>query len=228
MKENKDGSVRRSKSQNTVVVSGGLVEIDGATIQYDEKKQSWLLNGTVPGIKGNFSNLSQALRKVVTSKNKTGLNDTTYSLGILLQNNGYVFQTPFVLKNDNSSKNTTDFSYAEEIPENTSYNEGSKQTITINKYERDPAARRECLKIKGYSCSVCKFNFKKFYGEIGENYIHVHHLIPLKDIGKNYIVDPRKDLLPVCPNCHAMLHKCDDPGDLQHLKSLIKKSNDGR
>lgn len=56
-------------------------------------------------------------------------------------------------------------------------------------------------------CCVCGFNFEKIYGEIGVGYIEVHHLKPLNEINEKYQVDPVKDLRPVCPNCHAMLHK---------------------
>jgi len=34
----------------------------------------------------------------------------------------------------------------------------------------------------------------------------VHHLVPISKIGKKYRVDPIKDLRPVCPNCHAVIH----------------------
>lgn len=50
-------------------------------------------------------------------------------------------------------------------------------------------------------------DFKKTYGELGNGFIHVHHIVPLSNIGKDYQVDYEKDLIPVCPNCHAMLHK---------------------
>jgi 5-methylcytosine-specific restriction protein A len=42
------------------------------------------------------------------------------------------------------------------------------------------------------------------YPGIKDGYIHVHHL-KLVSQGPRKI-DPKKDLVPVCPNCHAMLH----------------------
>ena len=98
--QNKDGSTRRSGLQNSVISSGGLVKLDGATIDYDEKEKKWLLNGNAPGKRGNLSNLSQALKKVVAGKNKDGLNDTTYRLGLFLQKNGYIFNTQFSEENN--------------------------------------------------------------------------------------------------------------------------------
>ncbi len=89
--------------------------------------------------------------------------------------------------------------------------EGAKTKVTVNKYERNPITRQRCIEHYGYSCSICTFNFHQIYGDIGKNFIHVHHIKPLHEIRENYIVDPIKDLIPVCPNCHAMLHrKIDD------------------
>ena len=63
------------------------------------------------------------------------------------------------------------------------------------------------------------------YGEIGKDFIHVHHLIPLNEIGKEYIVDYKNDLIPVCPNCHAMLHREIDGKrySWQELREKIEK-----
>lgn len=63
---------------------------------------------------------------------------------------------------------------------------------------------------------------KKVYGEIGRGFIHVHHKVPLSSIGKEYELDPIKDLVPVCPNCHAMLHRKEPPYDVNDLKELCK------
>ncbi|HHE7415551.1 TPA: HNH endonuclease, partial [Klebsiella pneumoniae] len=48
------------------------------------------------------------------------------------------------------------------------------------------------------------------------------HLIPLSDIKENYSLDPKKDLIPVCPNCHAMLHRRNPPFSPEELKSIIE------
>lgn len=85
--------------------------------------------------------------------------------------------------------------------------EGAKQQVTVNRYERNPIARQQCVDLHGYNCFVCEMNFEKTYGEIGKEFIHVHHLVPLHEINQEYVVNPATDLIPVCPNCHAMLHK---------------------
>ena len=105
--------------------------------------------------------------------------------------------------------------------------EGTIMQVCINKYERNHEARERCLAIKGYKCSVCGMNFEKVYGEIGHGFIHVHHIVPLSTIGKNYIIDPIKDLVPVCPNCHSMLHKgCNGVMlSVDELKKRMKETN---
>jgi|GEM_PF-6657043 len=105
--------------------------------------------------------------------------------------------------------NKKEFQIAEEILKEDANKlfEGAKKPIIVNSYERNPRARQLCLKKYGYVCCVCGFNFEKFYGKIGAGYIEVHHLKPLNEINEKYQVDPIKDLRPICPNCHAMLHK---------------------
>ena len=84
--------------------------------------------------------------------------------------------------------------------------EGAVKQVTVNKYERDPRARRACLDEYGFKCVVCDLDFELMYGEIGKGFIHVHHLRELSTLGEGYQVNPVTDLRPVCPNCHAMLH----------------------
>jgi 5-methylcytosine-specific restriction protein A len=115
--------------------------------------------------------------------------------------------------------------YAEEIPsKNEKLFEGISRTIKVNSYERNEKARQACLKHHGYRCSVCDLSFEEKYGNIGQKFIHVHHILPLKDIRKNYEVNPIKDLRPVCPNCHSMLHKKDPPYSINELKKIINDS----
>ena len=112
--------------------------------------------------------------------------------------------------------------YPDDINDNILY-EGAKKKVTVNFYERDPKARKACLEHYGYNCNICKFNFEKSFGEIGKNFIHVHHIKPLSEINQEYKVNPVKDLIPVCPNCHAMLHKKVPAYSLEELKDIIAK-----
>ncbi|MFK4270411.1 HNH endonuclease [Streptomyces milbemycinicus] len=75
--------------------------------------------------------------------------------------------------------------------------------------ERDPRLRRRKLERarrlgQSLQCEVCSFHFGRFYGQLGEGYIEVHHVLPL------YISGPREtqldDLALLCSNCHRMCH----------------------
>jgi len=98
--------------------------------------------------------------------------------------------------------------------------EGATKQITVNKYERDPNARKICIEKYGAICQVCNFNFSDVFGKIGEGFIHVHHKKALHEIKEEYIVDPIIDLIPLCPNCHAMAHKRKPSFSVEELKSL--------
>lgn len=115
------------------------------------------------------------------------------------------------------------FSYSDEIHEEKKYIEGAVTTINVNAYERNQAAREECLKLLGYDCIICGFNFNRFYGNIGKGFIHIHHKVELSSIGQSYSVNPGSDLIPVCPNCHAMLHKRQPPYSVDELKKIIEE-----
>ncbi|TLM87494.1 HNH endonuclease [Pseudarthrobacter sp. NamE5] len=79
-------------------------------------------------------------------------------------------------------------------------------SIEVNRYERDPDARRVCVAFHGTACAACGFSFEAAYGEIGEGFIQVHHTVPASLLGSGYELDPVTDLVPLCPNCHAMVH----------------------
>lgn len=112
--------------------------------------------------------------------------------------------------------------YSGEIQNTEIFTEGAIKQVTVNKYERNPSARAECLKKHGYNCKVCGMSFIETYGEIGRNFIHVHHIKPLAGISQEYEINPKKDLIPVCPNCHAMLHSYSPPLSIDELKSKMK------
>ena len=97
---------------------------------------------------------------------------------------------------------------------------GAKKKIIVNSYERNPAARKKCIEIHGLNCAVCNINFEEVYGVIGKGFIHVHHVKPLSEIDTNYNVNPETDLVPVCPNCHAMLHRKEYVISIESLKEM--------
>lgn len=110
----------------------------------------------------------------------------------------------------------------EEIDTPQEFFEGVSKPITINAYERNSQARNACIEHYGTTCLVCGMSFYEKYGDIGKDFIHVHHIKPLGEIGKKYQVDPIKDLCPVCPNCHAMIHMRKPPYSIDELKAMLK------
>lgn len=91
------------------------------------------------------------------------------------------------------------------------YEGGIKYVFSTN-YERNKVLRDKAIKIHGYTCIACNFNFKDHYGEWGEGYIHVHHLKPISSTSKinKQLVNPKTDLVVVCANCHSMIHRRKD------------------
>ncbi|MCZ9880382.1 HNH endonuclease [Arthrobacter sp. B2a2-09] len=87
------------------------------------------------------------------------------------------------------------------------YPEEAVSRIETNRYERNPDARRICLAFHGTSCAVCTFSFEVSYGDMGKDFIHVHHVVPVSQLGSGYRLDPIADLVPLCANCHAMAHR---------------------
>lgn len=120
---------------------------------------------------------------------------------------------------------------AEEIApkEAVRYSEGAKHQITINAYERNYKARQDCICSQGSTCTICGFDFGEFYGEEFSGKIHVHHVIPLSEIDETYEVNPDSDLIPVCPNCHLILHsKAGGTYSAEEVISRIERQNEAK
>lgn len=61
-------------------------------------------------------------------------------------------------------------------------------------------------------CDCCNFEFRQFYGtEYGTSCIEMHHMRPIyqyQRAGEQKTIDEAlKNLLPVCPNCHRVIHR---------------------
>jgi len=111
----------------------------------------------------------------------------------------------------------------EEVPNGSTYSEGSVEHILVNRYERDRRAREECIRhYGGAKCFLCDFDFLAMYGEVMAGFIHVHHRTPLSSIEKDYRIDPARDLVPVCPNCHATLHHREPPYSLDEVRKFLE------
>jgi len=111
----------------------------------------------------------------------------------------------------------------EEIVNSNNYFEGATVKILVNRFERNAEARRVCIQHYGCKCYVCKVALEDIYGDRAKDFIHVHHVIPLGKIGKEYKLNPIKDLRPLCPNCHAVIHRYKPEITVDELIQIINK-----
>ena len=141
------------------------------------------------------------------------------------------FETELTAWKANPARKIRPFPHSEqELMHNTDlpeefYVEGAQKQILTNRYERNPKARARCIAVHGSACAVCGFDFGLAFGEEFSGKIEVHHKKPISEIGESYVVDPVNDLVPVCPNCHMMLHS--KPGSvytIEELKEMFRKA----
>lgn len=108
--------------------------------------------------------------------------------------------------------------------EETGFADGKAVKTLSTRYERNPLNRELCLQTRGYNCCICGFDFEKKYGVIGRHFIHVHHVEQLALADGPHVINPAVDLMPVCPNCHAMLHTQTPPLLPEQLKKIIMEN----
>ena len=107
--------------------------------------------------------------------------------------------------------------------------EGKVSQVCVTHYERRKEHREAALRKYGYVCQCCKMEFEKVYGEIGKEYIEVHHLDPVSNYDAAHDFDPldeERGLVPLCSNCHSMIHR--GGTDIKHplsLKELVEIFN---
>lgn len=101
--------------------------------------------------------------------------------------------------------------------------EGGLKIVELTTYERNPEARRRCLEHYGAVCQCCGMIYGDRYGSIGAELIHVHHVVPLAAIGETYQVDPVRDLVPLCANCHHVVHARNPPHSVAAVREAIRE-----
>lgn len=74
-------------------------------------------------------------------------------------------------------------------------------------------------RLEHFHCYACGFDFEAAYGELGSRFIEAHHAIPVADLqnGQKTKLD---DLVPLCANCHRMVHRGDGMS-ANELKDLV-------
>ena len=102
--------------------------------------------------------------------------------------------------------------------------EGARSVALTSRHERNPINRLMCLRAHGYSCAACGMEFKDRYGELGRDYIEVHHLTPISEAGEDVLLNPVTDLIPLCSNCHSMVHRRNPPMPPVELTALLKEN----
>ncbi len=109
----------------------------------------------------------------------------------------------------------------------TKTSDGKVTVRYTTQYERNPRNRRLAIKLHGTKCQICDFDFEKVYGIRGKGFIEVHHIKPLAENQKEVVIDPEKDLICVCSNCHRMFHRRkDEVPTPEELKKSIQISNE--
>ena len=101
------------------------------------------------------------------------------------------------------------------------FSEGGRTIVTVDRAERNPRARKACIDHHGCACSVCGFRFEDRYGAIGSEVIEVHHLRPLSGSKERLVVDPVKDMRPLCSNCHTIVHRTSPPMTMEALRIVL-------
>lgn len=110
--------------------------------------------------------------------------------------------------------------------------EGERKHVTkeMDVIRRNPQLRQQCIDRYGYQCQCCGMDFAEMYGEaLGANFIEVHHLKPISTFEIEGIPeDFVENLVPLCPNCHSMIHhieQSDHP--LRELREAYKGDKKG-
>lgn len=112
----------------------------------------------------------------------------------------------------------------EEIVEHT---EGKKKIYYTTRYERNAKNRESAIRIHGTKCMICGFDYGEKYGELGKGYIEVHHIKPLSELDEEVVIDPEKDLICVCSNCHRMIHRFKNyMVSVEELKQIVEDNKE--
>lgn len=102
------------------------------------------------------------------------------------------------------------------------YPEGALTTVQANRYERDRRNRAAAIAIHGTTCKACGLKMGTRYGSIAAGLIEVHHVTPVSELGAGYVIDPRRDLVPLCPNCHSVVHRRVPPFTVSEIVQSLK------
>jgi len=100
--------------------------------------------------------------------------------------------------------------------------EGGGHQGLVTRYERSNTNRAACIELFGPTCQVCGFDFEVAFGDIGCGFIEVHHTELISGLEPGTILDPSRDLVPLCANCHRMAHRRNPPFTVAELKAMYR------
>lgn len=103
------------------------------------------------------------------------------------------------------------------------YPEGALKNVQTNRYERDRRNRAAAIAIHGTTCKGCGLEMSTRYGPVAAGFIEIHHVTPVSQLKAGYVIDPMRDLVPLCPNCHAVAHRRNPPLTVGEIESLLNE-----
>jgi 5-methylcytosine-specific restriction protein A len=183
----------------------------GAKIQFKVNDEEIENNSTWPGIWRSFS-----CKIIKVPVDISSDSDEYHIISEWMQHGVSLILSLLTVDDDNEITNIVNI-----------HEEGAKYQILSTRYERNPINRKLCLFRKGYNCSVCGTNLFEKYGDIGKDFIEVHHTTPVSMMGNHYQLNIDKDLFPLCPNCHAMIHRKYPPYSIAELTEIWEEQNLG-
>jgi 5-methylcytosine-specific restriction enzyme A len=110
----------------------------------------------------------------------------------------------------------------DEVDADASALEGDSVEVISRRYERRPVNREICLSVRGRRCYCCNMDFGEVYGPSADGHIEVHHIVPASGMGAGYQINPVTELVPICSNCHSVVHLTNPATSVEDVKALVK------
>jgi len=164
----------------------------------------------------------------ITQKGITALDENKDSLFYFIKNNFSANDSLSGLE-DLTNKQTD----LEVFDEDIIISEGKSEYILTKKNQRSGKLRKKAIEhykdIRGtLYCDICNFDFEKTYGAPAKGYIEMHHLKPVYmykdgDVERT-IMDAIINLLPVCANCHRVIHRRKPPYEIKDVRGFYENN----
>lgn len=103
----------------------------------------------------------------------------------------------------------------------------AKKYFLSKRIERAPNVRPKVFKKRGHKCEACGFEPElhlSFHKKGDPSPLEVHHARPIHFMAEGETRRYRipEDFLVLCPTCHRLIHKQEDPSDVETLKSKLQ------